>query len=594
MAERAIITYKNRQPASGAAGGTPQITPKVAADRHTPDPERLGPGCQAAYLCAYRLGGCFASLFFFACPTGRFARPLGGITPALFMPRLVIAEPLPPHLGPLPPGARRTERLLLLVLGVLAFFPLLFELGRNPVQLWDESRVAVNAVHMALHGHWLVPSFSGAPDHWNTKPPLLIWLQALTFKLFGFSTWALRLPTAVASVTTVFLLFRFAARVLQRPLAGFFGGLVLVTCGGFIKLHVARTGDYDALLTLWETMVWVCFFQYLETGRARYLYWVGGALTAAVLTKTVAGLLGLPGLLLYAVVQRKALWLLRQPRLYAVAALAAAIVVGYYVARESVDPGYWKAVQYNDLGGRFLENQGDGDKWYYYLRNMRRTTLTPWLWAIGPAVLLALARTTGVAQRAAVLLALFAGGWLVVVSTSVSRHDWYDAPLYPALALLIGLGLAILYQDIVGLYRPRLGQWAGRALQVALVVGVFYVPYAAIIDQLIQERHSDYHMGADGYLGRYLPKILAAQPQATELYVLCEGGYNAVLSYYQMVYATEGKNIITRAGSTARDLQPGNVVVVCNPAYRAQLEASYRLVQLHAEESCQTVLLLAK
>ena len=510
------------------------------------------------------------------------------------MPRPVIAEQSPPYLGHPPHWTKRAETQLLLLLAVLAFFPLLFELGRNPVQLWDESRVAVNAVNMALHGHWLVPSFDGAPDHWNTKPPLLIWLQALDFKLFGFSTWALRLPTAVASVTTVFLVFRFAARVLQRPLAGFFGGLVLVTCAGYVKLHVARTGDYDALLTMWETIVWICFFQYLETGRARYLYWVAGALTAAVLTKTVAGLLGLPGLLLYAVVQRKALWLLRQPRLYAVAALGAAIIVGYYVARESVDPGYWKAVQYNDLGGRFLENQGDGDKWYYYLRNMQQYTLTPWLWAIGPALLLGLGRTTGVAQRAAVLLALFVGGWLVVVSASVSRHDWYDAPLYPALALLVGLGLSILYQDLMGLYLPRLGRWTGRALQAAVVVGVFYVPYAAIIDQLMQERHSDYHMGSDGYLGRYLPKALAAQPQATELYVLCDGSYNAVLSYYQLVYATEGKNVITRAGNATSDLQPGNVVVVCNADYRAQLAATFRLAQLHTDGPCQTVLLLAK
>jgi hypothetical protein len=101
-------------------------------------------------------------------------------------------------------------------------------------------------------------------------------------------------------------------------------------------------------------------------------------------------------------------------------------------------------------------------------------------------------------------------------------------------------------------------------------------------------------MGSDGYLGRYLPEALAAQPQATELYVLCDGSYNAVLSYYQLVYATEGKNVITRAGNATSDLQPGNVVVVCNADYRAQLAAMFRLAQLHADGPCQTVLLLAK
>ena len=101
---------------------------------------------------------------------------------------------------------------------------------------------------MAQNGHWLTPHFAGTPDHWNTKPPLLIWLEALSFKTFGFSTWALRLPTLLVTLGTVVLLFWFAAKVLRRPVAGLFGGVILVTCAGYVRLHVARTGEYDALL----------------------------------------------------------------------------------------------------------------------------------------------------------------------------------------------------------------------------------------------------------------------------------------------------------------------------------------------------------
>jgi 4-amino-4-deoxy-L-arabinose transferase-like glycosyltransferase len=486
------------------------------------------------------------------------------------------------------------ENQLLLVLAVLAFFPLLFELGRNPVQFWDESRLALNAADVALHGHWLVPYYGSEPDHWNTKPPLLIWLQALDIKLFGFSTWALRLPTALAALATVFGVFRFGARVLRLPLGGFFGALVLLTCAGFVKLHVARTGDYDALLTLWETIGWACFFQYLENGRPRYLYWLAAALTAAVLTKSAAGLLGIPGLLLYALGQRKLLWLLRQPRLYAAAGLGAAVIIGYYVGREALDPGYWKAVQYNDLGGRYLENQGDASAWYYYLRSMQKTTFAPWLWAIGPALALGLWRATGIVRRAAWLLASFAGGWLVMVSASASRHDWYDAPLYPALALLVGLGLAIFYQDLMALYLPRLRRWPGRALQLALVLGVFFLPYQAIMEQIIGERHSNYGNGPDGYLGHYLAAVIQAQPQLKELTVLYEGNYNGMLGYYQIAYQAQGISLNNRPGSTARTLAPGSVVVVCNPDYRARLDSTFRLVPLHEESPCQTVLLLPR
>ena len=40
-----------------------------------------------------------------------------------------------------------------------------------PLLFWDESRAANNALEMVRSGHWLVPSYGGVPDHWQTKPP---------------------------------------------------------------------------------------------------------------------------------------------------------------------------------------------------------------------------------------------------------------------------------------------------------------------------------------------------------------------------------------------------------------------------------------
>jgi len=472
----------------------------------------------------------------------------------------------------------------------------LFELGRNPVQFWDESRLAVNALGVIENGNWLVMHYGPEPDHWNTKPPLLIWLQVLSLKAFGFSTWALRLPTAVASVVTPLVLFRFGRRALGQPLAGFLGALVLVTCAGFVRLHVARTADYDTLLVMWETIGWTCFFQYLETGRYRYLYWFVGALTAAVLTKSIAGLLGVPALVVYALLRGRLLWLLRQPRLYAAAALGAALIVGYYLAREAADPGYWAAVKYNDLGGRFTEQQGDGDDttWRYYLANMDRVTFTTWLWALVPAGLLALGRATGVLRHAAQLAALFAAGWLLVVSASASRHDWYAAPLFPALALLIGIGLAVFYRDLMAIYLPQLNRRQGWMLRAAVVLGVLFAPYRAIMDQIVHERHSNFDNGPDGYIGRSLTDVLEEQPQLTNLTVLYEGQYNGSLAYYAGAYAKQGRTIIGRDGHTARQLEPGTIVLACNPVYKAQLDSAFTLLTIHQDDQCQTVLIQAR
>lgn len=506
----------------------------------------------------------------------------------------VIETPLVPSAtGRLRQWLSQPDNQLLLLL-LLAVFPLYYELGRTPIQLWDESRMAVNAAEMARDGHWLVPHFDGIPDHWNTKPPLLIWLEALSLRAFGLSTLALRLPTLVATMATVVLLFRFAARVLHQPLAGFFGSIVLVTCLGYVRLHVARTADYDALLTCWQALLWTQFFQYLETGARRHLVWAALAVLAGTLTKGPAGLLGLPGLLVYTIVRGKLLWLLRQPGVYVAAAGWLAIVSGYFVGREAIDPGYWRAVQDNDLGGRFLTAiEGHSASWTYYLENITTILFSQWLWAVAPAAVLIWLQPAGIVRRASWLLLLFVIGWLTVISIAKSKLEWYDAPIYPALALLVGLGLAILYQNLLSIYLPRMGYLGGWLLRIGLFITLFYGGYHTVARQLIEERHSDFGAGSNGYLGRYVTTMAHAQPQITDVLLLTDGSYYAVLQYYRMEFEQKaGRHLAFGQGKVVRKLPVGQVVISCDPAYRAALDSTFHVAELHQEGTCQTLLLL--
>ena len=521
-----------------------------------------------------------------------------------FMPASTSAPGLPTSRRPEPMGYATTVRQWLsrpenqlLPLLLLLALPLYFELGRSPIQLWDESRLANNAAEMAQHGHWLVPHYDGTPDHWNTKPPLLIWLEALSFRVFGFSTWAFRLPTLLATLGTVGLLFRFAARVLRQPLAGLLGTVVLVTCAGYVRLHVARTGDYDALLIFWQVLLWSSFFQYLETGQHRELGWVTVAVIAGTLTKGPAGLLGVPGLLLYALLRGKLIWLLRQPLVYAAGALWVVVTGGYLLGREAIDPGYWRAVQENDLGGRFLAViEGHSHGWSYYLENLRTRFFTNWLWAVPLALVLGWLQPAGVLRRAVGLLTAFVIGWLVVISAAKSKLEWYEGPVYPALALLIGIGLSLLYQNLVVLY-PQLSGRRGWLAQAALAVGLLYLPYASIFGQLIEERHSDFTLGADAYLGRYLPKLARERPELDKVTLLYRGDnyYDAVLHYYRHEFEQwPGHELNARQGKDLHQLTAGTIVTVCDPAYRVALDSTFQLVELHQDYPCQTVLLLAR
>src|SRR6478735_8985449 len=82
---------------------------------------------------------------------------------------------------------------LALITLAIALLNLGYRLDREVVTAWDESLYATSAAEMVRSGNWLVTTFQGDVDYCNTKPPLNIWLIAMSFKLFGISLWTLRL-----------------------------------------------------------------------------------------------------------------------------------------------------------------------------------------------------------------------------------------------------------------------------------------------------------------------------------------------------------------------------------------------------------------
>ena len=82
-------------------------------------------------------------------------------------------------------GYKLSTILKILLVAILIYSPIFGHLSRLPIRIWDESRLAINAYEMYRDGGCLVTTFEGKPDHWNTKPPLLIWLQVLAMKAHG-------------------------------------------------------------------------------------------------------------------------------------------------------------------------------------------------------------------------------------------------------------------------------------------------------------------------------------------------------------------------------------------------------------------------
>lgn len=226
-----------------------------------------------------------------------------------------------------------------------------------PMELWDESRVANNAIEMAKHGGWLITTFDGVPDHWQLKPPILVWAMAALLRTGMDPMLAIRLPSIVATMASVLLVYGSCRLLLKDRLAGLVGGLLLVCSVLFMGDHVGRTGDYDALLCLLTLGFVICAGSYIDRrtisgapgGGRPWIVAAALLLVLAILTKSVAGGFAAPGVVAYAMVRRRFFAVLADWWAWLSIAGVAAVMVGWFLLREWLHQGYLAAIwNYNN------------------------------------------------------------------------------------------------------------------------------------------------------------------------------------------------------------------------------------------------------
>ena len=109
----------------------------------------------------------------------------------------------------------------------------------------DETRYAEIPREMLAAGDLVVPRLNGVP--YFEKPPLLYWANAASLRIFGETPWAARLPTRLAGLGTLALVF-LAAR--GAGLGGAAAVFLLAAPMGFL---FSRTNLTDGLLTFFLT-----------------------------------------------------------------------------------------------------------------------------------------------------------------------------------------------------------------------------------------------------------------------------------------------------------------------------------------------------
>jgi len=344
---------------------------------------------------------------------------------------------------------------LLLALTAAAPF---WDLGRPLLEV-DDARYAEVPREMALGGDWATPHLNGLD--YVEKPPLWYWLCAASYKTFGVSEAAARLPLALLALLAL-LGTAWLGSWLYEPRRGWTAAALLGSAMLFFGLSHFITPHLG--LTVW--LLWCTALILRSLLRPEDSAWAAPAAWAcAGLAFLSKGLVGL----VFPVAWTAALWALDaelRPRLRALLrpagpALFLLLVAPWFVLMERRHPGFLRFFFYEHHVLRFATQKFDrGNPWYFFLLVLP-AGLLPWT----PAVAAGLGRALG-EQRRGDKRALALAAWAVLVtaffSCSASKLITYILPVFPHLALL-GSG-AVAEKP---LWARRLGAGLGALLLLA-------------------------------------------------------------------------------------------------------------------------------
>lgn len=365
----------------------------------------------------------------------------------------------------------RRYQLLLLVAALILFT---FSLGQRDFWDPDEPRYAGVARAMVESGDWLHLTDNGRP--YTDKPPLYFWvLAALGHTGGGINEVTARIPSSLFALLTVLLTYRLG-RDLFGPRSGLFAGLVLATSQRFfLEAHWVHI---DMLVCLLVLSAMDAAYRALEKGENwRWVtFYVVSAL--GVLAKgPVALAIPAAGLFTYLASfgelsrLRETRWVWGVP-----AALLPAILWLWTSARGTgVEP---LQVIRRQILQRFQAGVHHPRPFYYYLYSLPLEFL-PWTPFLIGALFATFPHPGRVERRPLLFLYGWILGGLALLSMAAEKRPGYLLPLFPALALLIG----ILWETFLVRYDPSpLRPWLAGPLAAYAVVclgGVLAVPYVA-------------------------------------------------------------------------------------------------------------------
>jgi len=342
------------------------------------------------------------------------------------------------------------------------------------------------ARNMLTSGDWVTARLDGVA--YLEKAPLVYWIIAIFYKIFGVYDWAARIPIALSVMALAWLTAAFGTWAFGKR-AGLYAGLCMATCIGIFLF--TRILIPDVMLTFTTALAMWAFLRSLDEEEPHPRFWafvMAASLGVGLLLKSLVGVVfPVAGALIYLFLTKQLFALRTWQRLRPISGFFVILLIAapWHILATLRNPPYFSLSLHSGPG------EYHGFLWFYFINeqflrflNLRyprdyNTVPRLWFWLFHslwlfpwsvyfPAITKLSYKPVDRAGRVR-LLALCWTGFLLIFFTFSTTQEYYSMPCYPALALLLGSAMA------TG------GEWIRRGTRVLCgVAGVAAVACFAI------------------------------------------------------------------------------------------------------------------
>ncbi len=315
------------------------------------------------------------------------------------------------------------------------------------------------ARNMLSSGDWTTARLDGVV--YLEKAPAIYWLIAISYKIFGATDWAARIPIALSCVGLALLTTAMGVWAFGRR-SGLYAGLVISTCIGLFLF--TRILIPDVMLTLNIALSMWAFLRVIDEKEQRPRSWafaLAASLGVSLLWKSLIGAVFPIGTaIIYLFVTGQLFSAKIWKRLHPISGVAIALLIAapWHILATIRNPPYFAWTLHSGPG------EYHGFLWFFFINeqllrflNLRyphdyNTVPRLWFWLFHliwlfpwsvyfPAIAKLSFKPVDRAGRMR-LLALCWAGVVMIFFTFSTTQEYYSMPAYPAMALLLGCAIA--------------------------------------------------------------------------------------------------------------------------------------------------------